>query len=69
MVFLRTKLQMYRFSQIKAFRWLIKSVKKHPGLYICAALYASYFGYFRQRWMFVKSTIAADSSVEGKKKT
>ena len=39
--------------QIRAVKWLTKSVKKNLGLYLFASSYAAYFGYFRNQWMFV----------------
>ena len=47
MLFIRAKLQMYRCLQIRAVKWLLKSIRKNPGLYLCAISYTAYFGYFR----------------------
>ena len=55
---------MYRLIQIHAVKWLTKSLKKNSGLYLCAASYGAYFGYFRQKWMFVQP-----ESEHDKKKT
>lgn len=39
--------------QIRAVKWLTKSVKKNFGLYLFASSYAAYFGYLRNHWMFI----------------
>ena len=56
MLFLRTKLQMYRIIQIRAVKWFLRSFKRNFWLYIFCAWTLAYFGHFRKKWMFVEPT-------------
>ena len=70
MLFLRSKLQLYRIIQIHAVKWFIRSFKNNYGLYFFTGWFGAYLGYFRKKFMFVQAdTQVGAESGKGRRRT